>query len=248
MRARSRSRLMFTEPGPDAFVKPLPIVEAPLPDRNHCIHGGVMMGDFAICHVCHPEYDEGQLFAMALLDLCQNEAGRLRVYRKDFDDAAMSAWIVLFQNKEKIMRANNWGAMARRIAKNTILKLGRNPNRLALVSPIAEAHNANSKLDALALPRSTGAPQRAMVIPGVRLPATEENFAVVQWALERARRVVSRQDWILVENRLGLHGVPISWETLARVTKQTPRQAQYQFQQALRKMKASILRSISKVD
>jgi hypothetical protein len=137
---RGGGKLVYTRPGRDAYADKLVIEEVPPPAEAKpsepvrvCPHGGIYIGEIAICGECaHASQTTEDVFGAALLDIARKASWSVRVRTETPDDCAMVAVLAMLGNRKRILTAKSPAAMAMTIAQRAIQKLYRKNIPLAV--------------------------------------------------------------------------------------------------------------------
>lgn len=217
MRAKRRGRLVYTERGPGAKIKPAPspttpvLVTAPrqvielappqLVPEEACPHGGLFLHDVPVCGIC----SDGEQIGLALLHIARKLSYKIPVASATPEDVMMVSVLAMVANQKKILSAREPGALAHTIGKRAVLKMYRPKSLVAIAvgkmklydDEDTKLEQTSQKLEFLDQQRvlaeqdeqwAAECYERARTFPGIDLVWTAKNFERLQEAIEDGKR------------------------------------------------------------
>jgi hypothetical protein len=124
MRAKRRGTYVYTEPGFGAGIE---IVPAAVAVDDACPHGGFRIGNVLVCGKCG---DSEHQLGLAILYIAKKVAYQVTGKTFTTDDVIGSVSLALVLNRDRILKANNPGALAYVIGRRAALRFYR-PGRSA---------------------------------------------------------------------------------------------------------------------
>jgi hypothetical protein len=233
MRAKRRGRLVYTERGPGAEIKPTPspLVPVLVTARNQviynppavvvpeevCPHGGLLLHDVPVCGICSNGGEEQ--IGLALMFIARKTSYHIPVASASRDDVMMVAALALVANGHRVLKAKNPTGMAFTIAKRAVLKMYRNRSVQSMgesqmnLPDVPELETSTQRLDFLTNKHEKKEMyaawvgecyERVRIFPGIGLMWTAKNLKRLQEAIEEGKRDLPSQHWRIIDMRLGL--------------------------------------------
>jgi hypothetical protein len=236
MRAKRRGTYVYTEPG--GHGAGIETVSTTVTVGDACPHGGFRIGKVLVCGECG---DSEHQLGLAILYIAKKVAYQVTGKTFTANDVIGGVSLALVLNRDRILKANNPGALAYVIGRRAALRLYRSGRSVPTVAVsqmnLPENDNDGESLETttqrLEYLYGTNVVQRELeeewrevcsgrgrTFPGLDLVMNQANLLLLRRVIEEARQRITLDTWHVIELRLDLDdfGECLTWREISKLT------------------------------
>jgi hypothetical protein len=232
MRAKRRGTYVYTEPG--GYGAGIETVSTTVTVGDACPHGGFRIGKVLVCGECG---DSEHQLGLAILYIAKKVAYQVTGKTFTANDVIGGVSLALVLNRDRILKANNPGALAFVIGRRAALRLYR-PGRSVPTIAVSQMNLPEDDGDGESLETTSQRLEflagrtsyeeewrevysgRGRTFPGLDLVMNPANFLLLQRVIEEARQRIPLDTWRVIDLRLDLDdfGECLTWRAISKLT------------------------------